>query len=181
MNANSSRRVAVCSLVLVALGVPSPAQGGVLCTAIDNLNGTFTYAYTVDNTGGAFPVMAWSLEFSFGTADRDWDPLDLAGGGDVVVPGNWIADNGKPVAGLLAQDFLSLDTSSDVAPGASLGGFSFVSARQIGSVQVYTFGPAGESASGTTRVIPEPVGTATLMALLGGAYGVWRRSRRDTP
>lgn len=185
MNANSSRCVAICSLVLVALGVPLAAHAAVLIsgTVTPNGNGTFTYAYTVDNTAGLFPVIGWSLDFDFGPADRDWDPADVGFGGEVAVPANWIADDGVPVIGPLAQDFLSPRISSDLPVGGVLGGFSFVSALAPGSVRVFTFGPARESASGFTTgpVIPEPVGAATLVALLGGAYGVWRRSRRDTP
>lgn len=186
MNANFPGPKVALSMMLVFCGVPLAAQAAVLVsgTATDNGNGTFTYAYTVNNTSGAFAVMGWSLDLNFGPGSRDWDPDDVGFGGDVVVPANWMALSGIPVIGSTAQDFLSFASATDVAIGATVGGFSFVSALPPGTVPVYAFGLGGESdKNGTTTgpmIIPEPTGAAVLVVLLGGAYGVWRRSRGET-
>lgn len=169
-------------MAALAVGGPLAAQAGVIGTAIDNGNGTFTYEYTVDNVAGTFDVMGWSLAFDFGSTSRDWDPVDVGFGGDVVVPSDWIAGESVPAPGLVAQDFFSLFPGSDVATGGSLGGFSFVSALPPGPVRVESFGPSGDFLSEFTigPVIPEPAGAATLALALGGVYAIRRRGRQTT-
>ncbi|HRZ35442.1 MAG TPA: hypothetical protein P5534_03655 [Candidatus Paceibacterota bacterium] len=148
------------------------------CSPIDNGDGTFTYAYTINNTGGTFDVSSWSLAFGFAAALRDWNPLDVASGGDVVVPPGWVSDESIPPVG---QDFFSINLTpptSDVGIGTTLGGFSFVSALPPGSVQYLAFGAAGESDAGTTLgPIPEPQGALALTGVVCGFWLFVRRSR----
>ena len=156
-------------------------------------NGTVGWAggrYELTTIAGArlFPVtirsVAWTLDFNI---VPDWDQLDTAAGGDVIVPNaSWIAQAGIPVAATAAQDFFSLDPGADVLTGTSLSGFSFTSSHAPGQVDYFEFGALGESARGTTvgpvgsaPVIPEPSTFAvwSLLSLtVGGACG-WPRRR----
>jgi len=147
---------------------------------VDNGDGTFTYSYTIENVGGLFDIFAFSLDFNFDAATRDWDPNDTAIGGDVVVadPG-WFAQDGIPTTGLSAQDFFSITPSSDVLIGTSLGVFSFVSSIPPSSVRYVTFGPQGESDAGQTigpGIVPE---SGTMLAAgvlaLGCAWAAVKR------
>lgn len=114
-----------------------------------NGDGTVTYSYEVDNRSGGFEIAAWSLEFDFATPD--WNPLSVFSGGGVTVPNaNWDASLGLPVTGLSAQDFLSLDSSTDVGIGSSLAGFSFTSRFLPGQVAFNEFSAVGDSATGYT-------------------------------
>lgn len=173
-------------VVLVSLGHPA-ADAGVVGSAQANGNGTYTYSYTVDNTGGTFDVFAWSLEFNIPVGQIDWNQLDQAGGGDVVVPNaDWIAQAGVPtLGGLSAQDFFSLDPLADVLIGNKLTGFSFVSAfPPVQTVYTLEFGALGDSITGTTvgpgrgsTGVPDSGTTWLLFAL--GAVGVGGLRRRS--
>lgn len=157
-------------------GTVGTASATIIGTVVDNGDGTHTYSYEVDNSAGAFDVAVWSLEFAF--AAPDWDQLDTFSGGDVSVPNaDWFADAGIPVAGLSAQDFVSLDPAGDVLIGNTLAGFSFTSAYQPGLVDWAEFAATGASASGRTigpvvHAVPAPgsgllwVGAGALMILL---------------
>ena len=130
-------------------------QAAVFSFALDNLDGTFTYNYTIDNTAGAFDIDSWSLEFD---VNPDWNQTDTSGGGDVTVPNaDWFANTGTPTLGISAQDFFSLDT---VATGDTLAGFSFTSSFAPGNVTFFEFNSGGDSASGITTgpvaAVPEP-------------------------
>lgn len=139
------------ALAVVAVGLlqtPS-ARAFVTGSVVDNLDGTYTYSYLVNNSAGTFDIAIWSLEFPF--LMPDWDTFDTLSGGDVTVPNSgWLAGTGVPIAGLSAQDFLSLDPSADVLVGATLGGFSFTSAFAPGTIPFREFSALGDSASGTT-------------------------------
>jgi hypothetical protein len=126
-------------------------RAGIIGVATPNVGGTHTYSYEVDNRLGTFPVVDWSLDLA---VTPDWNPDDLAVGGDVQVPSGWGASAGIPITGIAAQDFFSF--LSDVPPGASLSGFAFTSALPPGSVKYFEFGPSGESTTGMT-VGPTPV------------------------
>jgi hypothetical protein len=158
-------------------------------SSLDNLDGTYTYSYRIDNTAGTFDISAWSLEFPF--LLPDWDPLDTFSGGDVSVPNlSWFASAGIPVSGLSAQDFLSLDPAGDVLVGNSLDGFSFVSAFAPGTIPYHEFSPLGDSASGNTvgpalRVVAVPDGGAGALIIgwlwLGSLVWVNRKQRHSVP
>jgi hypothetical protein len=103
------------------------------------------YSYEVDNRAGTFPVVAWSLDFNF---SPEWNPDDLAVGGDVLVPPDWGASGGIPITGVAAQDFFSF--FSDVPSGGTLSGFAFTSAHWPDTVRYFEFGPSGEWSTGLT-------------------------------
>lgn len=157
----SIRQVTGIALAVICFTTGS-AHAVVIGSAVDNGNGTYTYSYTIDNTGGTFDTVAFSLEFSFLSSLIDWNQSDVAGGGDVVVPNlNWIAQAGVPTIGVSAQDFFSIDPSGDVLVGDSLSGFSFISALAPGVITYFfQYGAGGESASGNT-VGPVPGGGNT--------------------
>lgn len=183
------QRLTVSMLAGVALLQAMPATALVIGSSVDNLDGTYTYSYRVDNSAGGFDIAAWSLEFPFLTPD--WDPLDTFSGGDVVVPSpGWFADAGVPITGLSAQDFLSLDPSADVLIGTSLAEFSFVSGFAPGLIPFHEFSAVGDSASGNTvgpavRATPVPdagVGFSLVGLLwLGLLYWVSQRRRIAIP
>lgn len=151
-------------------------QGAIVGSVLDNGNGTYTYSYSIDNTGGAFPVVAFSLEFPVPSAAIDWDQTT-----GITLPVNWAAVPGIPTLGLSAQDFLSLNPIADVSIGGILAGFSFVSALQPGPVSYNQFGAAGQTRSGTVvgaTGVPEP-GTALAGIFVLGFAAFQSTSRRS--
>jgi hypothetical protein len=161
------------------------AQAVVLGSSTENLDGTFTYAYTLDNTAGTFAINAWSLELAF---VPDWDPVDVAAGGDVDVPNaEWAAGLGIPLLGVAAQDFLNF--FGELPAGARLGSFSFVSAFAPGPLMYFAFGPQGNVAQGSTvgpaQARAVPASASSLASVLAAAVWGWamfrppRLCRRD--
>ena len=183
MNSNTTIRplsILVCSIGLCLTSLPSKAA--VSGSSADNGNGTFTYSYIVDNSGGSFDVVDFALDFNFPNAQIDWNQLDVAGGGEVTVAnGNWIAEAGIPVIGLSSQDFLSIAPAGDVQVGSSLSGFSFVSALAPGTVAYFEFGALGESAFGSTvgpavlAGVPDGSSCLTLLSISLGLVASGRR------
>jgi hypothetical protein len=170
------------ALAFVLFVSPAAAPASVIGSALDNGDGTFTYSFTVDNRAGSFDVSAFSLDLPLAT--HDWDPADTGAGGDVTVPFDWIAGAGIPVTGLFAQDFISLDPSSDVLVGTTLGGFSFKSSLRPGAVTYYEFSGVGDSATGSTTgpatAVPEPRAALVFaLGLLRVAFHLNRRARES--
>jgi hypothetical protein len=147
MHIRSSLLLIACSLLFVL-----SAKATIIGSSVDNLDGTFTYSYTVDNTSGAFDIVGWSLEFPLAPGDIDWDQADIFAGGDVTVPSaDWIASAGIPTVGNSAQDFFSIAFTGDVLIGQSLSGFGFTSSfAPANATFTLEFGALGESASGQT-------------------------------
>ena len=142
------------------------------------------YSYRIDNQAGLFDIAAWSLDLNL--AAPDWNPLDLASGGQVAVPdANWIGGPGIPVSGLWAQDFVSLSTDGDVGMGEELDGFWFFSRFLPGQVVYHEFSATGESATGVTigpalppPSVPEP-GVWAAGAVVGGFAAATFHRRRS--
>lgn len=145
---SSSRLPSVGAAFLLA-GAAS-ASATVVGTFTNHGDGSYTYHYRIDNSAGTFDISQWSLEFGFSTPD--WTPLTTASGGDVAVPDpNWDASAGPALPGSFTLDFLSLDPASDVGIGSSLGGFSFLSRFEPGTVAFTEFAADGSTSfSGTT-------------------------------
>jgi hypothetical protein len=158
-----------------------PAVANLTVTTVTNPDGTFTYSYIVDNSSGSFDISILSLDLPIATPD--WDQLDQFSGGDVAVPdSNWFASAGIPVFGNSAQDFLSLDPSSDIGVGEVLGGFSFSSAFAPGQVWFHEFSALGDSTSGFTVgpvAIPEGETWLTMMLVIGAIPYLVRRRKPD--
>lgn len=166
------RRFTVQSYVILSLLFMSSVvvHATIIGSALDNGDGTFTYSYTVDNSSGIFDIEAWSLEFFI---TPDWNQDDIFAGGDVGVPTDWFALAGIPTTGIAAQDFVSFPGAEVFVGDTPLGGFTFTSSSQPGTITFFEFGPGGASTSGTTigpAAIPEPgtllLFTATLAGLL---------------
>ena len=116
--------------VLLALSAsPLATQALINGTAVENVDGTYTYQYVVDNSAGIFDIAGFTLEFPVPEDQLDWDPLDIFSGGDVEIPSlDWFADSGVPsLGGGSAQDFFSISFLGDVLAGETLGGFAFTS------------------------------------------------------
>lgn len=155
-------------IAVMLLALTAPVFATVIGSHVLNGDGTVTYSYVVNNSGGAFDVAAWSLEFGFATPD--WDQADTLSGGAVTVPNaDWFASAGIPVTGLSAQDFLSLNPGADVAIGQSLLGFSFTSRFLPGLITYEEFSADGAAFTGQTvgpcRTVPEGVGPFATMAV----------------
>ncbi len=163
-------------------GAVRQASAGVEGLFEANPDGTFTYHYRVENPNGAFPIFGWSL----GLTGFDWTPFDSSFSGDVIVPDGWVALPGIPVDTPVAQDFLSLDPSTDVPGGGVLDGFSFTSAFAPGRVPYLAFGDSATLSGtvvGPVGIVPEG-GTRTAMLVLGGvvlAGWVPRRGHATLP
>ncbi len=169
---------------LAFLTAANSVFGDIIGSDVVNANGTVTYSYVVNNSGGLFDIAAWSLEFGFLTPD--WNQFDNFSGGDVNVPNaNWFADPGTPIPGKSAQDFISLDPDADVATGTSLRGFSFTSDFQPGYITFDEFSADGKSATGTTigpvSAVPDGNGPfeAISFAAIAGFAAVTRMSRKE--
>jgi hypothetical protein len=168
------RQVYSATAGLLLLTAALPLRAVIVGSSVLNLDGSYTYSYTVDNTSGAFDISFWSLEFDF--AAPDWDQADTVAGGGVTVPNaEWFAMAGTPVSGLSAQDFLSLSPSTDVLAGTSLSGFSFTSwlAPSLVTFAEYdafgsnsTLGSTVGPSSAPARAVPEGSGPYALMAAL---------------
>ena len=157
------------------------AGASIIGMSTDNMNGTWTYEYTIDNTTGNSAVVGFDLDFDF---TPDWNQLDVNRGGDVMVPdANWSASLGGPSL----QGFLSLGPSSDVLPGAILQGFSFTSGvapalvgyqeyHNLPSISGAGFvpGPSGLAA------VPEPTSFMiwSLVGLVGAGLSVRKKHRK---
>lgn len=158
------------------------AHGFILVEIITEIDDSFTYNYTVDNSTGDFDIFAWQLDFPGPVENIDWVQFDVNSDGQVTVPlGNpgttddWEAEPGTPITGLSSQEFSSL--FNEVAVGEVLTGFSFNSRIAPGVINYTEFGPIGESFSGTVLgplVIPEPA-TVVLMGLGLAVLFVFRR------
>ena len=178
----------IISLVLNAFVLLSAACSQVISMVTPNDDDSFTYSYEIVN-GGDFPIFQWSLVFPFDELQRDWDPLNVSLGGDVIVPlgdsGTFFDDweAGAPsilfASGGFAQDFTTLSPLGfgDVLPGESLSGFSFVSSLAPGEVGFTVFGPGGESNSGVVigPAIPEP--SSLLLLVLFAIQPLFTRRR----
>lgn len=161
-----SARILVAGLLILG----SRAGLGQISSSYDaNPDGSYTYHFQVDNSAGASAIMGWSL----GLVRMDWDPTDLSLGGDVTVPGNWVALPGIPVGTPFAQDFLSLDPAFDVLPAGTLDGFSFTSLFGPGLLPYTVFGSDGSSSGGQVigPLIPA-VGIIPESSFSGLAAGV---------
>ncbi len=175
------RRCLIASALLLG---QNAAFATITGAASANGDGTYTYSYTVDNSGGAFDIAAWSLEFGFLTPD--WNQAD-APTGDVQVPNSgWGAAAGIPVTGLSAQDFFTLSSNDDIKVNSTLNGFSFRSSFAPGTVSFTEFAEGtGDAISGSvigpatmTATLPESGSSFSLTALgAAAALGLHQRPR----
>jgi hypothetical protein len=149
LNLSRFAPMALAMAMAMAMAAVPAISGNIVESSVSNGDGSVTYSYLVDNTGGSFDVAGWSLEFGFSIPD--WIQSDTANHGDVTVANaNWFADKGTPVTGDSAQDFISLSVDGDVKVGTMLGGFSFTSKFLPGLITFEEFSADGGSIVGTT-------------------------------
>jgi hypothetical protein len=175
-------RVARCAVAACALyGTSAQVSALVIGSYVDHGDGTVTYSYKLDNSGGSFDIAAWSLQFGF--SDPDWNSLDTFSGGDVSVPdANWFATGGLS-GGSFLQDFLTLDSAAEVLSGQQLEGFSFTSRLHPGVVAFTEFSAGGAFATGITvgpvqNAVPD--GGSGMIAVAGAALAVFAGVTRRT-
>ena len=156
------------------------ARAVVLASVVQNADLSYEYSYEIDNSAGTFDIFLFSLEFDFPVEDRDWNPVDILNGGEVLTPlqsaadpfDDWAAVEGVPITGEFAQDFFAVGPlgEGDVLVGESLGGFSFTSAFAPREVTFTAFSPGGASTTGLVvgpSSIPEPsIATFGLIAFV---------------
>jgi hypothetical protein len=156
-------------------------------TATPNGDGTYTYSYAVDNSGGSFDIAAWSLEFDF--AVPDWNQLDFPTGAMVSIPNLAGAPprHLRPPA-FSAQDFFTLANTDDAKINTTLSGFSFASRFQPGNILFSEFSEGADfsnagtvvgPSSGITTTVPDGgagIGLITFGAL--ATFGAVNRTRR---
>ena len=167
----------------------SALQAQVLTTVTLNGSGRFLYSYEIENST-SFDIFQFSLNFSFDQSLIDWNPVDIARGGDVSVPlgdlNTFVDDWQAEVPSLLiapgsfVQDFKTLSSFGfgDVSPGESLSGYSFTSSYVPEEISYTVFSPSGDSLSGTTLgpsgvLVPEP----SSFLLLVSSFLLFARKR----
>jgi hypothetical protein len=152
--------------LMAVVFVPS-ASASPIVTAEVTLNGNWLYSYQVNNDS------VDSL-YDFG--------VDFAGEYfDITGPDGWVifhGDGSATATGLSFIDWFSPDPSLDLAPGQTLGGFTFQSALGPGSI-VYHIATGGDAFDGRTtgpNPVPEP---GTLVLLGSGITLAIARRRRS--
>ena len=154
--------------------VSTQANAIIIGTSTDNLDGTWTYEYVIDNTSGSFDIDAFALQFDFDPDDVvGFNPLDTFSGGDVNVPNlDWVSD--PNFSGNNTLDFTDLDAllfgGFGVVAGDSLSGFSFTLAMAPTMVTWTAFDTivTGSSISGSTvgpgsASVPDSASTGLLL------------------
>jgi hypothetical protein len=155
--------------LMAVVFVPS-ASASPIVTAEVTLNGNWLYSYQVNNDS------VDSL-YDFG--------VDFVGGfSDITGPDGWVifsGDGSATATGLSFIDWFSSDPALDLAPGQTLGGFTFQSALGPGSI-VYHIVTSTEALDGGTtgptpgtNPVPEP-GTLVLLGS-GVSFAIARRRR----
>ena len=114
-------------LALACVTGPSALAAHVGCTTTDLGGGQFRYDLNVNNTLGIDDVAGLSVVDAASV-------LGLGPGSTIGAPAGWDFLEPDSSIGVDSLDYFSLDPSSDVAIGATLGGFSFESATAPGSI-----------------------------------------------
>jgi hypothetical protein len=160
--------------LVAVLSTPAFALPLVTNTVTTLADGTFQYSYEIENLVGSDPVFDFGL-FYFGSVDD----------ATVTDPTGWlhVAPGYDPATGQgfinwyspMLEDF---STPYDLQAGATLGGFSFISAFGPGPI---AFSINGNLVDLGETVGPSPVPEPGTLLLLGiGATGLIARRRRST-
>ena len=118
--------LAIAGLSACVAGTPALASH-VGCTTTDLGGGQFRYDLFIDNSRGIDAVSGLSVV-------EAGSVLGLDAGSSIGSPSGWDYFPPDSSIGVDSLDYFSLDPSADVAVGASLGGFSFDSATDPGSI-----------------------------------------------
>ncbi|MBK1877429.1 VPDSG-CTERM sorting domain-containing protein [Pelagicoccus mobilis] len=181
-------KIATAAVALLSLFAANQAAAVVITSTVDdNLDGTYTYNYTIDNSNGSFHIASWILDFDFPTSAWDF-------ASSVVTPQGWdFAGIELPLNPTgSAIEFFALDDigADDILIGSSLSGFSLTSALMPGDV-MYSAYPWDFSsfAEGTVRgptpsdpsQVPDTGSTTALfgMGLMGLVLLRFSSKRRE--
>jgi hypothetical protein len=153
---------------VMAVGFVPSASASPIVTAEFKLDGTWLYSYEVNNDN------VDSL-YDFG--------VDFIGEYfNITTPDGWVyfhGDGSASATGLSFIDWLSPDPALDLAPGQTLGGFSFQSTLGPGSIVYHIVTSGTEPFDGRTsgpNPVPEP---GTLVLLGSGITLAIARRRRQ--
>jgi hypothetical protein len=150
--------------LMAVVFVPS-ASASPIVTAEFKLDGTWLYSYEVNNDN------VDSL-YDFGV-DFVGEYFNITG------PDGWVifsGDGSATATGLSFIDWFSPDAALDLAPGQTLGGFTFQSTLGPGSI-VYHIATATDALDGRTSG-PNPVPEPGTLVLLGSGISLAIARRR---
>lgn len=159
-----TREAAWLFVILMIIGVSSGARAStVTFSATPVGGGLFQYSLTVISTGEPNQPIA-GLNILNGNTVFGLTPSSI-----ITAPPNWSFFSPDPDIGANELNFFSLSPSADVSVGGSLGGFTFLSMTNPGTISGSQFafdlvpqsGP--NCCTGTAEPVPEP----TTILLLG--------------
>jgi hypothetical protein len=149
--------------------------GAVTFSAVPVGGGLFQYSLTIINTGEPNQPIA-GLNILNGNSVFGLTPSSI-----IMAPPNWSFFSPDPGIGANELNYFSLSPLTDVSVGGSLGGFTFLSMTNPGTISGSQFafdlvpqsGP--NCCTGTVRPVPEPttillLGTS-LTAVVAGVRG----------
>ena len=167
-------------VILMIIGVSSGARATtVTFSATPVGGGFFQYSLTLINTGKPHQPIA-GLNILNGNSVFGLTPSSI-----ITAPSNWSFFSPDPSIGANELNYFSLSAMADVSVGGSLGGFSFLSMTNPGTISGSQFafdlvpqsGP--NCCTGTAEPVPEP---STILLLGTGLTAVAAavRGRRKT-
>jgi hypothetical protein len=163
--------LAICLLTMIPSITLATPGASILYTETDLGGSLWQYDYTFYNTSTTEDLFSVFLFFDQETT-FDW----------VHIPAGWDSVlNGFTPFAVESTDTFSTDTVNDIAPGSSLGLFSFTVDYRAGNIAYDAFLSDDNVVSGMTALVPEPVSSLLFLAggsILTGRLYYRRKSRR---
>jgi len=146
-------------------------------SAADLGGGLFEYDFTLENSEGTVPLaglllLHGSTAFGLDATSTIGAPQDV--NGDTSADWDFFApDPGPPLVDQL--DFFSLSPAGDIAVGASLGGFTFQSFRNPGTLTAADLSAIAVGSSGEQFPISIPEPASLILLVMGTGMMAMRR------